>query len=376
MKKVSQALSCREEFDSFDLTYQHNWSWANDQTLVWGLGYRHVDHETIGGVARFITPAQGEDNNASFFLHNETQFAQGAVALSYGLRAEDNERGGFEVQPNARVSWRVDEHVVFWGSVARAVRTPSISENGIVVSGFPIPPATLPPLPVPVVGVIEGAGDLDSEILDAIDIGLRWHASEVLSVDIAAFSYEYEDIILVEFADLRCVSGASFLADPACIATSPILAAVNRTANSGTAKSHGAEVTVNWQAAENLSFALHHSYLDLEIDGTDPASEFFADQIGGPNPEHQTSVSWRFEPWQNWSFDGQVRFVDELQNPRIDSYTVVDVRLAWRPRPQWQLALVGRDTGDSDHLEFVDNFDGAVPSPVESTILFQINFSL
>ena len=35
------------------------------------------------------------------------------------------------MQPNVRASWRPLDQFVLWGSLARAVRTPSISENGI-----------------------------------------------------------------------------------------------------------------------------------------------------------------------------------------------------------------------------------------------------
>ncbi|MDH3641347.1 MAG: TonB-dependent receptor, partial [Gammaproteobacteria bacterium] len=364
------------EFNTYDFGYQHTWSWSAAQTLVWGLGYRHVDYDTDGSLSQSINPAEGADDNWNFFVHNESSLFDDRVDLSYGLRFEDNERGGSAVQPNVRVSWRVDEHKVLWASLARAIRTPSIAENSINTTGLSVPPGVVPPLPVPVIGAVQGLGSLDSEWLDGLDVGFRWHLTDSLSLDVAAFAYDYDDIILVEFEDVRCLDGTSIFSDPTCVLTSPLLTALNTTQNAGDANSYGAELSVSWAPLPNLSFEFNHSYLDLDIDGTDTAAEFFANQISGPNPEHQSAFTWRYRPLPRWTVDGQVRRVSKLRNPEIDGYTVFDLRIGWEPRPGLRVALVGQDLGDSRHLEFVDNFGNGLPAEVEDTFLLQLDLSL
>jgi iron complex outermembrane receptor protein len=47
-----------------------------------------------------------------------------------------------------------------------------------------------------------------------------------------------------------------------------------------------------------------------------------------------------------------VRHVGALPNPSVPAYTAVDVRYAWRVRPDLELSLLGQNLFDRRHGEF------------------------
>jgi iron complex outermembrane receptor protein len=61
--------------------------------------------------------------------------------------------------------------------------------------------------------------------------------------------------------------------------------------------------------------------------------------------------------YKNVDFDLMARYVDELACPAaaprvIPSYIEMDMRLAWRPRKYWEVALVGQNLLQPYHYEF------------------------
>jgi iron complex outermembrane receptor protein len=49
------------------------------------------------------------------------------------------------------------------------------------------------------------------------------------------------------------------------------------------------------------------------------------------------------------------RYVDDLPIFNVDDYVTLDMRLAWRPRADITLALVGRNLLEQQHQEYAGN---------------------
>jgi iron complex outermembrane receptor protein len=47
-----------------------------------------------------------------------------------------------------------------------------------------------------------------------------------------------------------------------------------------------------------------------------------------------------------------IRHVGALANPAVPAYTAVDARLAWRPAPRWEIALVLTNLFPVRHAEW------------------------
>ena len=60
----------------------------------------------------------------SAFVQDEIALGKD-LSLTVGSKIEHNDYTGFEVEPNARLSWMLDSSQALWGAVSRAVRTPS-----------------------------------------------------------------------------------------------------------------------------------------------------------------------------------------------------------------------------------------------------------
>jgi iron complex outermembrane receptor protein len=56
-------------------------------------------------------------------------------------------------------------------------------------------------------------------------------------------------------------------------------------------------------------------------------------------------------PW-DLEFDTNFRYVDSLPSPAVSGYFTLDLRLAWRPRPNVELSIVGQNLMDDQHPEF------------------------
>lgn len=50
--------------------------------------------------------------------------------------------------------------------------------------------------------------------------------------------------------------------------------------------------------------------------------------------------------------DAALRSVARVPNPKLRSYVTLDVRLAWHPTKNWELAVVGQNLLDPSHGEF------------------------
>jgi iron complex outermembrane receptor protein len=71
----------------------------------------------------------------------------------------------------------------------------------------------------------------------------------------------------------------------------------------------------------------------------------------------------------NVQFDSFLRFVDELPNPSTPSYLEMDLRLAWSPLKDLELAIVGRNLLHDSHAEFAGaTITREVPRSVYGTL--------
>ena len=118
-----------QEQDTLDIDFQHQLEVFGNHDLVWGLGYRHIEDEFSNTYIVAFLPDSGSSDLFSAFLQDEIELLPDRLRLTLGSKFEQNDFTGFEVQPSARLIWLPTERSTLWGSVSRAVRTPSRLED-------------------------------------------------------------------------------------------------------------------------------------------------------------------------------------------------------------------------------------------------------
>lgn len=350
-----QPTAFAETRDTFDIDLQHDRPWGERQHLTYGLGYRdsHDRTGTAPGYVIIFDPARRRLHTYSAFIQDQIALAD-AVALTLGSKFERNDFTGFEVQPSARLGWRLSPRWLTWAALARAVRTPNRLDSDVGV--YCPPPDGIPPVCGPGVFRI-GNPDLDSEKLHALDWGLRFGLGERASIDLALFYNRYTDLKSAE-------------------KDNPVFF---NYANELEATGYGAELTANWQALDRLRVQASYAALGLDVDaGSGSSDTTTAANWEGADPRQRASLRASWQPADAWSFDGMVRYVGYLDAYDVPAYTELNLRTAWRPLPQLEFALVGTDLLDDRHPEWGrDNATRDPPSyrpEVERAVRFTIGW--
>jgi iron complex outermembrane recepter protein len=343
-----------EDRDTFDLELQHGFAPAARHRVVWGLGYRRTGDDILGTEALSFQTARRTDELASAFLQDEVMLHPDRLWLILGSKLEHNDYSGFELQPNLRMVWIPRQRHTLWAAVSRAVRTPSRAEHDFRLSSQVIGPGGLSPGSPPAVVTILGNPDFGSEELVAWELGYRAGLAPGLFLDVATFYNDYDRLRAPR-------TGTPFLvAAPA----PPHLVVPIHLTNALNGSTYGAELAVDWRAAERWRLSAAYSYLRIQLHappGTDPASVI----AEGESPSHQLYLRSSLDLPRGLELDLMARYVDELPAPAVDSYTSLDLRLGWRPLRRLELSLVGQNLLEETHVEFAPEVIPTLPTGVE-----------
>jgi len=179
-------LVFEEQQDIYDFDFQHSRSFER-HTLTWGLGYRHTADDTMKtdtGIFA-LNPASLSDDLYSAFIQDQIELEEDQLFLTIGSKFEHNDFTGEEYQPTLRLLWKQSPQATLWGSVTRAVRTPTRAElNAELVFCDPGLP-----------GCVQSISDPDkkSESVIASEIGYRSQLTSNALLDLALFNNNYHD---------------------------------------------------------------------------------------------------------------------------------------------------------------------------------------
>ncbi|MCA1659829.1 MAG: TonB-dependent receptor plug domain-containing protein [Verrucomicrobiaceae bacterium] len=317
--------SFEEDRDTFDIELEGRTVFgAHD--VVYGGNYR-VSSDQIENLApnfAFI-PASETLHLVSAYVHDEWHVVPRKFALIAGSKFEYNSFSGFEIQPTGRFLWTPTATQTLWGAVSRAVRTPTRLDQDIVTPNPEFNPDAAPSL--------IANRDFESEEMIAYELGYRIEATRDLSVDVVGFYHDYDNMRSAERIGEN--GGLPF-----------------QLQNRAEGETYGTTLIVRSRVTDWWRIDGTLTYLKVDF-GRGPDSNDPNDGRGEWNdPEYFWTVRSSIDlPW-NLHFDTVLRFVDDLPNPATPSYLGVDLRLAWSPNKNIELAVVGRDLLDPHHPEF------------------------
>lgn len=334
-------------------------------------------HEVITGV----TYRSNSDHlrNSSWFSYRTTEattsfvgaFAQDQIAIvpeqlsaTVGTKIERNSYSGWEAQPSARLLWHPTRRQTLWGAWSRAARTPSRAERDITWFAVTVPPSPEVPLPGKIVAL--GDPNFSSEHVTAHEIGHRYQPSRRLSVDTSIFYSRYTDM-----RGLR----PEYL--PPDFTSFPLHYTYRYSAtNNVEGHTQGGELALRWQPAKwirlDASVAAVRTRL-RELTRSIQPDASIAGLVGNtPREEYKLHAGWDLA--RAWSLDLFGRRTGELPGSGVPAYTGLDARLAWQPRPDLRVELVGRDLLDPYHAEIAGFIIGNGAREIARSVFLRVTY--
>lgn len=347
----------RYKNNTLDMEYQRQFG-VGDHDVVWGLGYRVSHDQSYDTPHVFMADTSKTFSLYSAFVQDEITLAPERWHLTLGSRFEHNDFTGFEVQPNIRLLWTPNDKDGLWAAISRNVRTPSRGESSS--TAFVSPPTLLSPIPLASVN----APDMDSEKLKALDLGWRRQWSSTLTSEVAAFYYLHSDL-----------RGVVPIAGPRFYGVFPYQPL--ELSNTLGAESYGLEASMDWLPLPNWRLQANTSL--FHIAGRDLMPGATSDEFAGATPSHMISLRSSLDITPKLQWDAWLRHVGKLPGgsqglDTVPAYTTLDMRLAWKPRRDLSIALVGQNLLDGAHLEKIMTNILSTPVEIERSVYLKVDW--
>ncbi len=331
----------RETRNTVDADFEHHFHWNERQDIVWGAGYRYSSSTTNGDLLFSLQPAALDTQLFSAFIQDELTLIPERLTLTAGTKIEHNYYTGFGIMPTARAAWTFSSRQTIWGSVSRALRTPSSTDTAsqLTVNGF------VPPGGPPVVIRIVGNPDFADEREIAYEAGYRAQVSERVSLDLAAYYNSYDKLQTTE-------PEASFLepTPPPAHVVMPL-----EYENLMHGETHGVEIFGTWKVSDRWTLTPACAFEEIHMH-LDPASQDTSTVAGaqGSTPRQWARVDSHVALAHGFSWDISANFVGRLASPSVASYSRVDTQLTWSLREHLSASLVGQNLVRNQHIEFLN----------------------
>jgi iron complex outermembrane receptor protein len=365
------SLEPNEERDTSSLDFQHRFKLGGRNDVVWGFEVRHSEDQTAGNETISLDPPSRTQRLYSGFMQDEIRLFRDEVFLTLGTKVEKNNfsQSNHEWSPSARLSWLFSDTGTAWTSVSRAVRTPNRIEQDVRILGGVIPPGVPPnTFPVPYAVQVYGNPEFDSERVTAYEVGFRTQVFQDMTIDVAVFYNDYEDLRYGEVLGLTCQPAGLPISDPACFmgpldAVEMGVTFINR----GQQDTRGLELAASYLPTDWWRLHAAYTYLDLEDNDNNLPLSF-----GEDAPRHQVSLRSDMNVTASGNLDLWFRYVDDLPVQDVPSYFTLDARLAWRFTRNFEAALIGRNLLESSHLEFREEFGANTSVEIQREALAEL----
>ena len=336
---------------TLDFEVQHRFEPIKNHDFIYGFEYRLYRDTANGTFADDLEPSSRTTNRYNAYIHDDITLIEDRLHLVLGSKFEINAHTDFEFMPNARVIFNTGESTSLWASFSRAVSTPSRVVDDVIVplAAFPTEDGSTALL------TMFGDRRVESEELHAYEVGFRSVVEQQLSIDVAAFFNDYDDLGTLE-------GGAPFFGAVRDQAM-PTLIIPLMFDSKQTGEAYGVELALDWVVKSWWRLAASYSYvkIDIHLDDSDDVRKI--DATEDDNPQNSFSLRSSFDCPREIEFDSVFRYVDRLPNSKIDSYFELDLRLAWQAAENLELVVVGQNLLNKTHREFAGSL--FAPPPIE-----------
>ncbi|MCR6650759.1 MAG: TonB-dependent receptor [Cellvibrionaceae bacterium] len=289
--------------------------------IMWGLGYRRTEDKVDDGLLTYFIPAEKTLEWGNLFSMADLHITD-ALTTTIGLRLEHNEYTGMEYLPSLRATWKYSPDDLIWASLSRAVRAPSRYDRDIFLGVSREGP-----------WVLAGGPNFDSEVANVLEIGYRGQSWDRFSYSITAYYHDWD----------KLRSGSAVV---------PPLEMTNGIEG----KVYGADFWANakilpyWQLSAGGTFL--HKDLNMKPGVADP--EGVTNVVLSNDANYYGQIRSTIDTTANSVLQLSLRYIAELKNQDVPSYTLVDLSYSWQFHPDISVAVTAQNLADRNHYEFGD----------------------
>lgn len=324
--------------NTVDAEFQHHLAIGKRHDVVWGIDYRAIQINTVGGIPVSLNPPRTRENLASVFVQDEIEFMPGRLRVTLGGRVQREYSSGIDFQPDARLLWTPTTRQAIWLAASRALR--GISPSDTSVDAF------LGPVPGPegllIVPEALGNPSIRPEAEIAFQIGYRAQLTSSISLSATAYLNHYTRLNGEDAGTpiLEAGSGIPFL----------LLPEIEDNKIDG--QTHGIEFFGNWKPVSIWKLSGGYTWLDgVFRDGSvHAAPNTTATTLNAPH--HQFSVRSSLDLPHRFEFDSALYRVGPLDTFAVPGYYRLDARIGWRVGEHAEFAVVGQNLLSPAHMEF------------------------
>lgn len=307
-----------ESLDTYDVDVQHGFRWDANHDIVWGGGYRHSRDAVTNSALLAFLPADKNLTLANIFTQDDITLAD-HLKLTVGVRLERNNYTGLENQPNVRLAWKPSDQVLWWSSIARAVRTPSRIDRELFSPGS-APHTTL-----------AGGPGFQSEKLTAYEIGYRVQPSAQASFSISTFYNIYDKL-----RSLEPTGGA-----PPYVLS-----------NMMEGNTYGIETWGSYGISEWWQLTAGYTFLKKDLRLKAGSGDTTSLKSVDTDPRHQFSLRSMMNLAHDLNLDFSLRSIGSLPGTVVPSYVALDGHLDWKISRNMEISASGFNLLNKRHPEF------------------------
>lgn len=315
-----------ENLKTYDIDLQYRFQLGKHQEITLGGDLRLMDHNTTSLPFFYFDPERKMLHIYSAFLQDKITILKDRLQFTIGSKFEHNVYTGMEYSPSARLAWTPEKNTV-WGSVSRAVRTPSRIDqdfNLFLFQNFPI-----------IVG-----SEFKPETVVAYELGWRIQPAQDLSLAVSTFYNDYKDLRSAEPGP-------------------PPFGYPFRIANGVEGYTYGAELSTSYQPLSWWKLRGGYTFLEKKLTVKPDSKDLNKGTVESDDPNNQFLIQSMFDFPKQLESGFVLRYVDVLTNRYVPSYFELDVQIGWKITKWLQVSVVGQNLLDEHHPEFIPSSPSA-----------------